>query len=428
MSLSTVRRRLGLPPHTSNGGKSNGGPTSRRLSVLKSIYVDLINDVSENEASASALRPLLECTPDEPDGAVVLLQFLFYADANLAALDPDMKVIVDLIAKDFNIGTWCREVLRFPDNGDVDDAVLGYAIAHLQKVFSCIVDAEERLEYALTCILRANDDPVAGLEELRSDLISIVSRDRSGDAAGCMTVTRALYFHNSVETMLFGKNDEHPLQDEHVDVFEQALDSCRSSFPSELMFQKALDQLSPCCSYTFCFRRGPFSCCELAAYCSQQCRDADWRRHSKECDNGADNKVEISFVTVPDVDESLCSEVAVSSEPPDPERVHASPAKKKAPPPPPPKPSAAIIKQDGLLNSHPGIDYFLVQPWGNLAILLDDNVEFQRMKSAAFATPYPDVDTVKGMFDILAKCCPYMKDQIRNQLEEEFGVSIVNWL
>jgi len=500
-SLATIRKLLGLP-------RQYEYLTSKREAHLKSLYVEFLKDLQECAADdvgppSRYLAPLFESTTDEPDGAVAMLQFLHCA-GTIAPSDPDMARVADMIAKDILIGEWCREVLRYPN--DFHDQIHECAIAHLQEMFF-IISLEERLEFVLTCILRGSDDPVEGLNELRLDLINVVSRE---GGASCMTTTRALYFHNSIEVLLFGKNEENPMLDEQVDVFENSLESVRDQFPSEKYFQTALDQLSPCCSAPVCFRRGPVACCDMASYCSQQCRDRDWKVHRSHCRHGKNNKVPIEFPeplqrpasmtvatpTTPDssaaTDHHESSGVDTDSTPirqnvgrseapssggtyddefhsqssDDSSREGGAQATKepllsqdkkfdssfteldqrmqpgaaaavkrsngdfgrKTPMIGGRQPSTALTIQNDLLNGNNDIDYFVVQPWGNIGLQLKapNDKEFRKLRTlASNSSRKVQLASVQTMFQMLLERCPYLENSLRAQLQEEYGVALV---
>ena len=468
LTLAQIRSRLGFPLRKLE-------MTPGQIGHLKSLYIEFVKDIRRHEENSRFLQPMLGSSADEPNPAIVLFQFLYYADCDPD--DSDLTRFADIIAKDPTIGAWCREILRYPN--DFHGILLECALGHLTKM-SFIIDKKEKEDFIKTVIFRQNKKRKERMNTLREDLLNVVTRN---DGAGAMTISHALYLHNSVEVVIYGKNETNPLTKKMRKKFRKALEAARSDFPSDARFQQVMFQLAPYCGAVKCLKRGPYECCGGASYCSQMCRDDHWKKHKKVCEHGKNNKVHIDFpgsATEPkqdasapqntfeddfnnlpwDGDNDKKQEKQTSSNfedefnnlpwdgdlPPAPEPVRgghmsqldmhksfeesfkdfnhymASALEEPKVEAKPAEPTAAQKKQDSLLFASPGIVYFILQDWGNIGIQLKspEDKNFRKLRQNALE----DHANVREMLRILVECCPNLEADIRAQLEKEYEISL----
>jgi len=457
-SLTEMRCRLGLPFRKEY-------MTPVEFKAMKSLFVMLIRSIMESQdrANSEYLKPLLADASSQPEGAILFFQFLYFADAN--SNDQDYVRIADLLAKEPTIGAWCRDVIMFPNT--YHDLLIECALAHLQK-FQFIISNREKVNFLKTIIFRKDEDMQDGLSSLRNDLMMVASRKHG---CGPMTLSHAIYLHNLIESSIFGKNPWSPLPEDFVLSFQMALEKQRPFFSSDKAFWACAKQIAPYCANPVCFRKAPFHCCSHANYCSEHCREADWKRHRDgdqhyaECEHGRKNKIDIDFTPFhlrPDmalpaeiseharVERKAFFQTAVNKwskveeqkreaekekerKKNEPKRAHFASAsdietiqevaeetevEEEGP-------SEALLNQNDLLVDSPDFQYFLIKPWGKLAFQLEPPLNTEFLDCRARAATLEDADAVKGMLKILNDCCPGLEEDLRKQMETEYRITLL---
>jgi len=273
-SLARIRRKLGLPVKKEN-------MTADQMDKLKMMFINFIKSVMDLKEKSPFLKILFSSTKDQPDEAILIMQFLYYADANTS--DQDFVRIADLIAKEPNLGGWCRDVLKDPN--DHHDVIIECALCHLEK-FMFIVSNKEKKQFITNVLFCGATDYKQGFAELQKHLLSVA---KHGKTTRGITLAHSIYLHNLIELTLFGKHgSSRPTK--LIEAWKKGLEERMAEFPPQQYWQTVI-QLEPYCASIVCFKRAPFACCENASYCSSDCRENHWERHQQTgCGNGKTKK------------------------------------------------------------------------------------------------------------------------------------------
>ena len=189
-SLARIHHKLGLPVRKENMSED-------QMEKLKMMFINFIKSVMDLKEKSPFLKILFGSTKDQPDEAIIIMQFLYYADVNMS--DQDFVHIADLIAKEPNLGGWCCDILK--DSNDHHDVIIECVLCHLEK-FMFIVSNKEKKQFITNVLFCGATDYKQGFVELQKHLLSVA---KHGKAMHGITLAHSIYLHNLIELTLFGR-------------------------------------------------------------------------------------------------------------------------------------------------------------------------------------------------------------------------------